>query len=134
MYFFSIIIQITLHLMNHLRYWISLKKISLKKQQQKFERKQHSGSSLQAIYLLRCYSLKFIYIAGSTGTNKRLPMRTIGYHMCFVLLSFGIGGYRSSLELFVTNVNGWKLLLLLQRVPSYMWQGSQIRLWKAQKN
>ena len=31
------------------------------------------------------------------------------------------------MELFVTNVNGWKLLLLLQRVPSYMLQGPRCR-------
>ena len=67
---------------------------------------------------------------------KLLPVRRIVYNMfCSTLLTFGIGGFRTpatfTMELFVTKDKGWKLLLLLQRVPSCMYQNPRSHHQKA---
>ena len=43
-----------------------------KKQFQKLQKEQRSGSSLQAIYFLRCYTFNSIHIASSAGSNKAI--------------------------------------------------------------
>ena len=67
-----------------------------------------------------------------------LPLRKIVYHICsvplFLLLTRWIPGtlVAYKIDLIVTKVNGWKQLLMSQRAPSHLWQGSSICLWKAQ--
>ena len=72
------------------------------------------GSALFTIPL-RCYTCIFIRIATSTGINKA----TTHQNNCLPC-AFGTGGSRTlaafKMELFVTKVNGYKLLILLQRV------------------
>ena len=91
---------------------------------QKLEKEQHSGSTLYTIYSLRWVILcKFVNIASSAGINKAITCENDG----LPCVCRTIDGSRTlaafKMELFVTKVNGSKLLLLLQRVPSYMWQG-----------
>ena len=78
-----------------------------------------------------------IHIASSTCISKVIIrendclLLTIFVFFC-AIFTFGIDGSRTQaafkMGLFPTKVNGWKLLLLFQRVPSYIWQRSYIRL------
>ena len=79
-----------------------------------------------------------IYIANNARTYVThvvyllfmLNLRMSAYHMCLpyvfcsTLLSFGKSGCStpaaSKMEPFVTKVNSWKSLLLLERAPSYI--------------
>ena len=71
--------------MKHKHYWISLKN-----QQKKFEKKQHSESSLKAIYTFRCY--KFIHIGTSAGISKAITYENdCLWYLCFVLLFLSLG-------------------------------------------
>ena len=90
------------------------------------------------MYSLRCYTFKFIHVATSGGINKAITRENDCLpfvYFVLLLLAFRIGGSRTSLtfkmEFILTIVDGRRLLLLLQRVPSYMLQGSQIRLSKS---
>ena len=68
---------------------------------------------------------------------KLLPVRTIAYNMCFVLLFLPLAlvvlgpPATFTMELFVTKDQGWKLLLLLQRVPFCMYQNPRSHHQKA---
>ena len=106
--------------MKYLYYCIGLKKVIAK---------------IRKEAAFRQYTLEDVILVSSSillaalASIKLLPMRTIAYHMFgSTLLPFGTGGFRTlavfKMELFETKVNGWKLLLILHRVPSYMWQGS----------
>ena len=76
------------------------------------------------------HTFKFINIATSAGINKAITHENYcSPYVCFLqlLLSLAlVDRIRSpeafKIELFVTKVKGWKLLLLLQRVTSCMWQ------------
>ena len=91
--------------MRPLHYWIGLKK---------------------AIATIR----KAATFCKQTPDNKAITRECLVtiYVFCSTLLDSGIGGSRTpvafKMKLFVTKVNGWKLLVSSQRVPSYMWQGS----------
>ena len=76
--------------------------------------------------LLRDFTFKLILIASSVSIGEAITHENdcLPYVFCSTLFAFGIGGSWTSaafkMVLFVKNVNGLKLLLLLQRVPSYM--------------
>ena len=60
---------------------------------------------------------------------KLLPVRMIAYHICFVLpflplALVDLDPCSIKIEFVVTKVNRWTMLLLLQKVPSYIWKGS----------
>ena len=84
--------------------------------------------------LLRDCTFKFIHIASSVSISEAITHENncLPYAFCSTLFAFGIGGSWTpaafKMVLFVTNVNGLKLLLLLQKVPSYRCQEWLIRL------
>ena len=126
--FYWLIIQITLCLMKHLHYWIGLKSAIAKIRKGALFWKQPLDNTLFNMYLSSsasinkkiCCLLNLLYYRW-----ERLPTTWV---TCPTLLAFGIGGSMTlsayKMELFATNVNSWRLLLWLQRVPSYMWQES----------
>ena len=76
------------------------------------------------------HTFKFINIASSAGINKAITHDNYcSPHVRFLqlLLSLAlVDRIRSpaafKMEIFVTKIKSWKLLLLLQRVSSCMWQ------------
>ena len=78
------------------------------------------------MYSLGCCTFKFMHNASSAGISKVITHENdcLPYVFCCTLPGFGIGGSRTpakcKMELFETKDFGWKLSLLLERVPSYM--------------
>ena len=108
--------------MKHLHYWIDLKKAIAKIKKEATFWKQSLGS----LYFLRCYTFKSIHIASSAGNNKAITRENDCLpcvYLPLALVDLGPLEYLRS-ELFVTKAISWNLLLLLQKLPFYVWQGS----------